>query len=85
LPLTCAARARQFAQARPRPGIPEPLLERIAGRRDAGAQRAEGIQVAVETIHKLSAVEGLRGFQVCGEWDPEAALEVLEKSGLGVA
>jgi methylenetetrahydrofolate reductase (NADPH) len=85
LPLTCAVRARQLAQARPQPGIPEALLERIAGRPDAAAQRAEGIQVAVETIRKLSAVEGLRGFQVSGDWDPEAALEVLEKSGLGVA
>jgi methylenetetrahydrofolate reductase (NADPH) len=85
LPLTSAAKAEEYAQSRPSPRIPQAVLERITSRADAAAQRAAGIEVALETIGKLSAVKELRGFQVSGEWDASAAVEVIEKSGLGIA
>ncbi len=39
---------------------------------------------AVETIKRLSELDGLRGFQICAEDDADAALELIEKSGLGI-
>jgi len=82
LPLSSAAKAREYALSRPSPRIPQAVLERITSRADVAAQRAAGIEVAVETIRKLSAIKELRGFQVSGEWDASAAVEVIEKSGL---
>jgi methylenetetrahydrofolate reductase (NADPH) len=82
LPLTSAAKAREYAQSRPSPRIPQAMLEQLDRAGDAAAQRAAGIQQAVETIRKLSAVKELRGFQVSGEWDAAAAVETIEKAGL---
>ena len=59
-------------------------MERIAGAGDEAAQRAAGIEIAVETIGRLSSVEGLRGFQIGAEGDDDAALAVIEKSALGI-
>jgi methylenetetrahydrofolate reductase (NADPH) len=84
LPLTSAAKAREYAQSRPSPRIPPAMLERITREPDAAAQRAAGIQQAVETIRKLSAFKELRGFQVSGDWDAAAAVETIEKAGLGI-
>jgi len=83
--LTDAKAARQYAQRRPLPMVPDAVLERIESQGDAAAQRAAGVEIAVETIRRLSAVAGLRGFEICGGGDDEAALEVIERSGLGVA
>jgi methylenetetrahydrofolate reductase (NADPH) len=84
LPLTGAAKAREYAQSRPSPRIPQAVLDRVTSAADAGAQRAAAIELAVETIRKLSAIKELRGFQVSGEWDAAAAAETIEKSGLGI-
>jgi len=59
-------------------------LKRIASNGDKAAQRAAGIEIAVETIGQLSALGGLRGFEICGNGDDDAAIQVIEKSGLGV-
>jgi methylenetetrahydrofolate reductase (NADPH) len=81
-PLGEAAKAKQLAAKRPLPRIPQAMLERLASKPDARTQRAEGIQIAVETIGRLGELRGLRGFAVCGDGDFAAALEVIEKSGL---
>ncbi|MEE8450465.1 MAG: methylenetetrahydrofolate reductase [Thermoguttaceae bacterium] len=81
--LTDADRAKSLAESRPDPMIPEATLSRLASETDKAAQRAEGIEIAVETIRQLSDAEGLRGFEICGDGDDEAVLEVIEKSGLG--
>ena len=83
-PLGDAAAAAEFAGQRPRPGVPDALLERIVSQTGASAQRAAGIEIAVETIGRLSERSGLRGFQVCGDGDTDAALATIEKSGLGI-
>ena len=77
--LSDAEEARAYAARRPDPIVPDAVLQRIASAADS---RAAGIEIAVETIERLSRTEGLRGFQICGEGDDEAALEVIEKSGL---
>ncbi len=81
-PLLDAESARAFAASRPAPLVPKTLLERISAAGDQAAQRAAGIAAAVETIKQLSALQGLRGFQLCAEGDDAAALEIIERSGL---
>jgi methylenetetrahydrofolate reductase (NADPH) len=82
-PLGDGPKAAELAAKRPRPRIPEAVLERLAAGADRSAQRAAGIAVAVETIERLRAVKGLRGFQVCVDGDVDAALEVIDKASLG--
>lgn len=54
----------------------------MAGIQPLANGRAD-VKTAVETIQRLSAFKGLRGYCVSGDGDLDAALEVLEKSGLG--
>ena len=83
-PLTDADMAKAEAGRRPRPMIPDAVLERLAAQSDKKAQRALGIEIAVETMRRLSSLKGLRGFEVRGDGDAEIALEVIHKSGLGI-
>jgi methylenetetrahydrofolate reductase (NADPH) len=78
-----AGEARAYAARRPDPRVPEAVLARIESAGNGAAQRATGIEIAVETIKRLRGTPGLRGFQVCGTGDPDAALEVIEDSELG--
>ncbi len=64
--------------------MPAALLDRIAAQSDKKAQRAAGVEIAVETIRRLSDLTGLRGFEVRCSSDHDAVLEVIEKSGLGI-
>lgn len=83
-PLAGADQARELAARRPPAIIPEAVLSRLAGKSERGAQRAEGIAVALETIARLRKLPGLRGFEVCADGQPDIAWEVIEKSGLEV-
>ncbi len=82
--LTDADRAQALARRRPAPLMPASVLERIAAQSDKKAQRAAGVEIAVETIRRLSDLAGLRGFEVRCSSDHDAVLEVIEKSGLGI-
>ena len=64
-------------------GFRRAVLERLASAGDAPAQRAAGMAIAVETIGRLAAFKGLRGFQICIDGDVDAALEVIDKAALG--
>lgn len=77
-----AEEAKAYGARRPDPRVPDAVIERIASAADSRPQRAAGIEIAVETIERLSQTEGLRGFQICGDGDDEAALEVIERSGV---
>jgi len=79
-PLADADAAQAEARRRPSPVIPAAVLERLAAGADSRAQRELGIDLAVETIDRLSKIDGLRGFTIGGE--PTAALAVIERSGL---
>ena len=82
-PLTNIREATLLADTRPSPMIPDAVLERLSSKTDEKTERAEGITIAVETIERLVGVEGLRGFEIRGNGDDDAALEVIERSGLG--
>jgi len=84
-PLGNAKSAKAYAERRPSPRIPDAVLERICGKTSDSEQRKAGIEIAVETIEKLSRLEGLRGFEIQGDGDDEAALGVLEKAGLEIS
>jgi methylenetetrahydrofolate reductase (NADPH) len=73
-----------FAQAgpRPQPRIPDPLASRVVSQSDPGARRAAAIEIALETIRRLSDLPGMRGFCISGDGDHDAALQIIEKSGL---
>ncbi len=83
-PLTSAEEARTLAGRRPSPTVPDAVVERIASKSDAKVQHAEGIAIALQTMERLGGVKGLRGFEIRGDGDDDAALEVIEKSGLGL-
>jgi methylenetetrahydrofolate reductase (NADPH) len=76
--MTDAASAKVYAEKRPVPLISDAIIKRLASQQDAKKCRQEGIKIALETVEKLSAAQGLRGFEiVCGE-DQDAALEILD-------
>jgi methylenetetrahydrofolate reductase (NADPH) len=63
--------------------VPAGLIDRLASKGDSASQSAAAVEIAVETIDKLSRHSGLRGFGVCGDGESDVALKVIEKSGLG--
>ena len=71
------------AQAGKRPAvrIPEAMLERLSVS-DPVQQRARAIEIALETIGRLASLPGLRGFCISSDGDLEAALQIIDKSGL---
>ena len=71
------------AGKRPSPRVPAAMLNEIASKPDAASRRAAAIQAAVDTIGRLAETPGLRGFSVSVDGDHDAALEILQRSGLG--
>jgi len=43
-----------------------------------------GIRIALETIQALASMQGLRGFAVSCDGDPDAALEVIRQAGVRI-
>jgi methylenetetrahydrofolate reductase (NADPH) len=70
--------AKAYAEKRPLPMVPEAMITRLASKSDAQGGRKEGIKIALETIEKLSTINGLRGFEIACDDDHEVALEILE-------
>jgi methylenetetrahydrofolate reductase (NADPH) len=83
-PLQDAGVAKAYADRRPRPMIPKAILDRLAAGSDRKAQRAAGMDIAMQTFDRLSCLTGLRGFEVRGDDEAEVAIEFIERSGLGV-
>lgn len=83
-PMADADIARSYAARRPSPRIPAVLLERISAPENRKGQRDAGLEIALETVRRLSALKGLRGFEIRADEDPELAIEFLERSGLGI-
>ncbi|MEW6668424.1 MAG: methylenetetrahydrofolate reductase [Thermodesulfobacteriota bacterium] len=84
-PLLDAGRAKSYAESRPVPRVPQSLLDRLSSAGNTSAERAAGIEIAVETIRSLSALKGVAGFQICADEDGDAAIEIMERSGLTVS
>ena len=81
-PLLDAARAKSYAESRPDPRIPRSVLKRLSSAGDSSAERAGGIQIAIETIREISTLKGVAGFQISAGDDADAVLEIMERSGL---
>ena len=81
-PLLEAGQAKAFAASRPLPMVPQTVLDKLSFAGDWKAQRAAGIEMALETIKQISALKGVRGFQICVDGDDNAAIEIIERSGL---
>lgn len=84
-PLADADMAQAYAARRPSPLIPAATLERISAVGDKKGQREAGIEIALETVQRLSGLKGLRGFEVRADGDTDIAIEFIERSGLGIA
>jgi len=82
-PLCDGPLADAQAGRRPLARVPQSILDRILSSSDPAAQRAAAVEIALETIERLSSFRGLRGVSISGEGDFDAALTVIEKSGLG--
>jgi len=82
-PLGSAELAEVQAGKRPVRRIPQATLQRILSAGDAAAQRAVAVEIALETVERLARFRGLRGLSISAHDSLDAALMVLEKSGLG--
>lgn len=82
-PVTDGEAAKALAEKRPSPRVPNAWVARITDKATPEDQRTAGLEAAVETIQRLKACEGLRGFDLHAGEDPDAALEIMEKAGLG--
>jgi len=81
-PLTNAESAQAYSKQRPLPLVPEAMLNQLGSSSKPSEQRAIGIDIAVETIGQLKKLSGLRGFEIQSDTDVDAALEIIDKSGL---
>lgn len=79
---TSSQEAADYAQRRPLPMVPKTTLDRLAAKSGTDQQRKEGLAIACETIDRLRAIPGLRGFDISADGDPVAALAVIEAAGL---
>ena len=80
-PMKSAGRARYMKNKVPGMDVPDDLVKRIAGV-DKKKQAEEGITIAVESIERLKAVEGVRGFHIMAiEWEQKVP-EIVERAGL---
>jgi methylenetetrahydrofolate reductase (NADPH) len=80
-PFKSAGMARYMKNRVPGMDVPEDVVKRMAGV-PKEKQPEEGIKICIESIERLKAVEGIRGFHVMAiEWE-EKVPEIVEKSGL---
>ena len=82
-PLTSGLLAPEHAGRRPLSRIPDALVARVTSKPDMAGRRAAAIEIALETIGRLSSLPGLRGICVAADGDDEAACEILDKSAWG--
>ena len=60
----------------------DPLAHAGSAQNDPVARRDAAIEMAVETIHRLSNLPGIRGFCISADGDHEAVLRIVEEPGL---
>jgi methylenetetrahydrofolate reductase (NADPH) len=81
-PLTGAHLLEAQAGKRPSPRIPAAITANLLAVKDPAEQRAKAIDAALETITQLGSIAGLRGFCISSDGDLEAALQIIDRSGL---
>jgi methylenetetrahydrofolate reductase (NADPH) len=82
-PLGESSLANAHAGKRPLAMIPASTLDRVQAAGTPAARRAAAIDIAFETIERLSKFRGLRGLCISCDGDLGVAIEVIEKSGRG--
>ena len=79
IPVRSPKMAKFLSEKVPGLVVPSAVVERLAKASDA---KAEGIRLAVETIERLCAVEGVRGVHLMAvEWE-DAVPRIVKESGL---
>ena len=80
-PMKSAGMARYMKNRVPGMDVPDEVVKRLADT-PKEKQAEEGVNICVEAIERLKAVEGVRGFHVMAiEWE-EMVPEIVERSGL---
>ena len=80
-PMKSVGMARYMKNRVPGMDVPDDVIKRMAGV-PKEKQPQEGIDICVETIERLKAVEGVHGFHIMAiEWEEKVA-EIVERSGL---
>ena len=80
-PMKSAGMARYMKNKVPGMDVPDDLVKRMAGVAKE-KQAEEGINIAIESIERLKAVEGVRGFHIMAiEWEQKVP-EIVERAGL---
>jgi methylenetetrahydrofolate reductase (NADPH) len=80
-PLKSAGMAKYMKNRVPGMDVPDEVVKRMSGV-PKDKQGEEGLKICVESIQRLKAVEGVRGFHVMAiEWE-ETVPEIVERAGL---
>jgi methylenetetrahydrofolate reductase (NADPH) len=80
-PLKSAGMAKYMKNKVPGMDVPDEVIKRMSGV-PKEKQAEEGIKICVETIERLKAVKGVRGFHIMAiEWE-EKVPEIVKKAGL---
>jgi methylenetetrahydrofolate reductase (NADPH) len=80
-PFKSAGMAKYMKNRVPGMDVPDDVVKRMSGV-PKEQQPEEGLKICIETIQRLKACEGVRGFHVMAiEWE-EKVPEIVEKSGL---
>jgi methylenetetrahydrofolate reductase (NADPH) len=80
-PFKSAGMARYMKNRVPGMDVPDEMVKRMADT-PKEKQAEEGINICVESIERLKAVEGVRGFHIMAiEWE-EKVPEIVERGGL---
>lgn len=77
--LSSAKMLRWMAHHVPGVHVPESMIARIEAAKD---QRAEGLEILVETIRALRAVDGVAGVHLMGHRNEEILAEAIRRSGV---
>ena len=80
-PMKSAGMARYMKNRVPGMDVPDEVVKRLADT-PKEKQAEEGVNICVEAIERLKAVEGVRGFHVMAiEWE-EMVPQIVERAGL---
>jgi methylenetetrahydrofolate reductase (NADPH) len=77
MPLRSAAQARDLMSSHTDFDIPEAIVNRLVTAGDAEAQEKEGVRIAVEIIHGLKGLPGLRGVHILSGGNESRVGEVI--------
>jgi methylenetetrahydrofolate reductase (NADPH) len=80
-PFKSAGMAKYMKNKVPGMSVPDEVIKRISGV-PKDKQAEEGLKICVETIQRLKAVKGVRGFHIMAiEWEQKVP-EIVERAGL---